>query len=139
MIDCLILGDSIATGMAQYAPFCHHAAKSGISTQGFAKTFGNSLRPARKVIISLGTNDAVKNSLTYQNAVLLRQTIAAETVVWILPSAALRPNAQNEIHNVASAYQDYVVSIPQSYLAGDGIHLSGKGYKTLINWLLLHR
>ncbi len=136
MFECLILGDSIASGMAQYAPACQSASKVGITTKGFDKINGQFVYTAKTVIVSLGTNDSEKNNDTYQNALALRSRINANNVIWVLPSAYLRPKASLAIYKTAGIFSDYVVSVPKEYLTSDGIHLRGKAYKTLTMWLL---
>ena len=58
MLECLVLGDSIASGVGQARPECETVARVGI-TSG---TYINELLPgapraARTAVISLGVND----------------------------------------------------------------------------------
>jgi hypothetical protein len=60
MIDCLIIGDSIAVGTKMFRPDCVEYVKSGITSIGWNKKYGNNDLTANTVIISLGTNDLAK-------------------------------------------------------------------------------
>jgi len=60
MLDCLIIGDSIAVGTKQFRPECADYAQGGITSHGWNKKFGNKDLTANTVIISLGTNDWAK-------------------------------------------------------------------------------
>ena len=57
MFDCLILGDSIAVGTANYRKECVSYSVGSINTWQWNKKFVNNDLKARTVIISLGTND----------------------------------------------------------------------------------
>jgi hypothetical protein len=60
MIECLILGDSIAVGVSQLRPECIVQAQSGINSEDYANGLFRhfELIHAKKTIISLGSNDA---------------------------------------------------------------------------------
>ena len=57
MIDCLIVGDSIAVGTHQFKPDCVAYAKGGINSWQWNRKFGDKQLGANTVIISLGSND----------------------------------------------------------------------------------
>ena len=89
MLECLILGDSIAVGTAQARPECVSYSKGGINSYDWLnKNVGKSPYEARAVIISLGSNDhkGVKTEVELRN---IRQLTRAERVYWIVP--AIKP------------------------------------------------
>lgn len=108
MIDCLILGDSIAVGVAQHRPECQVEARVGVSAAAFHAVQTS----AGTVIISLGSNDGADPT----NALLkLRERIDAKSVVWIVP--VIRWTAH--VRRVADLYGDTTITV----MAGpDGVH-----------------
>jgi len=126
MIDCMILGDSIAVGIHQFKPECVSYAKGGWNSWQWNKTYLNQDLTASNVIISLGSNDH-KNVRTLWELQELRKKIKADTVYWILP--AIKPDIQEMVKVVAKDYNDIV--LPITRLQADGIHPSWEGYKKL--------
>ena len=129
MIDCLILGDSIAVGTAQARPECVSYSKGGINShQWLNKNVDKSPYQAKTVIISLGSNDHqyVKTEVELRN---IRQLTKADQVYWILP--AIKPNIQDIVKRVAADNGDIV--LPITRLQKDGVHPSWAGYKELAN------
>ena len=59
MLECLIIGDSIAVGTAQARPECVSYARGGWNSQQWNRDYlaKASKSPAKTVIISLGAND----------------------------------------------------------------------------------
>ena len=55
MIDCIVLGDSIAVGTQLQRYECVSYAKGGINTWQWNKMYGDKPLTAGTVIISLGT------------------------------------------------------------------------------------
>ena len=129
VIDCLILGDSIAVGTAQARPECVSYSKGGINShQWLNKNVDKSPYQAKTVIISLGSNDHqyVKTEVELRN---IRQLTKADQVYWILP--AIKPNIQDIVKRVAADNGDIV--LPITRLQKDGVHPSWAGYKELAN------
>jgi lysophospholipase L1-like esterase len=129
MLDCLIVGDSIAVGTHQFKQECAVYAKGGInSKQWLDKNIQNTPLQAKTVIISLGSNDHkyVKTEAELQT---IRQLTKADRVYWILP--AIKPDIQAIVKRVAAQYGDTV--LPITSLQPDGIHPSWAGYKKLAN------
>jgi hypothetical protein len=58
MFECMILGDSIATGIAQHRPECLTYATVGVNTRKFVTEHIAGNLSAKTVIISLGSNDS---------------------------------------------------------------------------------
>lgn len=125
MIDCLILGDSIAVGVSKNRPECDVIAKSGITSPNFVKAHITKNLSADTVVISLGSNDAGVNTL--QALTKLRKTIRAKSVYWILP--ARFTDARDAVEEVALKNGDTIVRIPD--VSADGIHPTSRGYKRL--------
>lgn len=127
MLDCLIVGDSIAVGTHQFKPECAVYAKGGInSKQWLDKNVQNTPLQAKTVIISLGSNDH-KYVKTESELLVIRQLTKAERVYWILP--AIKPDIQEIVKKVAAQYGDTV--LPITRLQPDGIHPSWAGYKQI--------
>jgi len=130
MIDCMILGDSIAVGTHQFRPECVAYARGGINSWQWRKEYlerdqGNNL-VAETMIISLGSNDH-KGVKTLEEISKIRLAVRAKRVFWILP--AIKPDIQNMIREVAVGFGDTV--LPITRLQPDGIHPSWAGYKEL--------
>jgi len=130
MLECSILGDSIAVGTHQFRPECMAFAKGGINSWQWRKNYlerdqGNNL-VAETIIISLGSNDH-KGVKTLEEISRIRLAVKAKRVFWILP--AIKPEIQVMIKEVALEFGDTV--IPITRLQSDGIHPSWAGYKDI--------
>ncbi len=132
MLECLIIGDSIAVGVAQVRPECVSIAKSGINSKAWNvehldKMLGVS---AKALIISLGAND-YKGIKTKENIRLLRLVAEAKKVFWLLPSEKLKPEQVEAVRQVAAEFGDTVIARPESNISKDGVHPTYKGYQAL--------
>lgn len=127
MLECLIVGDSIAVGTASVRTECVAYAKGGINSyQWLNKNIGKTPLEAKTVIISLGSNDH-KYVKTENELQTIRALTKADRVFWILP--AIKPDIQEIVKKVAKEYGDTV--LPITRLQQDGIHPSWAGYKEL--------
>lgn len=127
MLDCLIVGDSIAVGVAQVRTECVSYSTGGInSKQWVNKNIGNTPLIAKNVIISLGSNDH-KYVKTLEELRTIRQLTKADRVYWVLP--AIKPDIQDMVKQVAKENSDTV--LPITRLQKDGVHPSWAGYKEL--------
>ena len=127
MLDCLIVGDSIAVGVANVRTECVSYSKGGINShQWLNSNVGKSPYVAKTVIISLGSNDH-KYVKTESELRTIRQLTKADRVYWILP--AIKPDVQEIVRKVAAQYGDTV--LPITRLQADGVHPSWAGYKKL--------
>jgi lysophospholipase L1-like esterase len=126
MIECLILGDSIAVGLKQQIPQCESLSKGGWNTWQWNKDYLKYDLTAQTVIISLGSNDH-KGIKTQEELERLREKITSSRVFWILP--AIKPNIQEIVKKIAEQHGDTVVPITR--LQPDGVHPSWVGYKEL--------
>jgi lysophospholipase L1-like esterase len=127
MLECLILGDSIAVGTSQARPECVSYSKGGINSYDWLnKNVGKSPYIAKHVIISLGSNDhkGIKTEAELRN---IRELTKADRVYWILP--AIKPNIQEIVRRVAVENGDVILPIKD--LSTDKVHPTGKGYKQL--------
>jgi lysophospholipase L1-like esterase len=131
MLDCLILGDSLAVGVGQIRTECATYAKSGINSYDYVNrhvlhTQGNT--SAKTVIISLGSND-FKNINTYHELDTLRQLVKADRVYWILPN--IKEEKRRAVSLVAEKYKDFVIDARQHDTSTDQVHPTYKGYKSI--------
>jgi lysophospholipase L1-like esterase len=127
MLECLIVGDSIAVGTATARPECVAYAKGGINSyQWLNKNIDKTPLTAKTVIISLGSNDH-KYVKTEHELQAIRQLTKADRVFWILP--AIKPDIQEIVRKIAAEYGDTV--LPITRLQKDGVHPSCAGYKEL--------
>jgi len=127
MIDCLIMGDSIAVGTHMFKQECVAYATGGLnSKQWVDRNVGKSPYIAKTVIISLGSNDH-KYVKTLTELRTIRELTKADRVYWILP--AVKPDIQEVVRKVAAECGDTV--LPITRLEPDGIHPSWAGYKQI--------
>jgi len=135
MLECLILGDSIAVGVSAKRPECASYSKGGINTWQWNNKYLTKNLSAKTVIISLGSNDHkyVKTRRELEN---MRELVQADRVYWILPHGNLKGSEvpieriQQYVNEVAEMYQDVV--LPIKYPTKDNIHPSDRGYKDLV-------
>ena len=132
MLDCLIVGDSIAVGVSQVRPECASIAKSGINSKDWNSKNMHRLQPARTLIISLGAND-YKGIDTEANIRTLRTNAQADRVFWLLPSQRLKPRQVEAVQQVAKEFGDMVIPRPEINISADGVHPTYHGYKLLGN------
>jgi lysophospholipase L1-like esterase len=127
MLECLILGDSIAVGTHQARPECVAHAKGGWNTWQWNRDYLKNNLAAKTVIISLGSNDH-KGVRTKAELQRIREKVGvAARVFWILP--AINPAVQAIVKSMAEEYGDTV--LPITRLQKDGVHPSWAGYKQL--------
>ena len=127
MLECLILGDSIAVGTHQARSECVAYAKGGWNTSQWNRAYLKNDLSAQTVIISLGSNDH-KGVRTKAELQRIREKVGTTArVFWILP--AINPDIQATIKSMAAEYGDTV--LPITRLQKDGVHPSWAGYKQL--------
>lgn len=134
MLECLIVGDSIAVGTKMFMPQCADYAKGGINTWQFNKMYKDKDLTAGTVIISLGSNDH-RGVKTHEGLLELRQRVTASRVFWVLPAGNLPAGGvsikdiQKIVSDIAEQYGDIV--LPITSLQPDGIHPSWAGYRVI--------
>lgn len=126
MIECLILGDSIAKGISDVRKECVAYVKSGINSQNWNNQYLYKVTSANTTIISLGTND-LYNVNTFKELIALRQSVDSEKVFWVLPP--IKPEVQDVVKIIAKNYRDTILTIPE--LSPDKVHPTYNGYKRL--------
>ena len=133
MLECLILGDSLAVGVGQVRTECVTHAKSGINSYDYVNRYvfhTHGTTSAKSVIISLGSNDT-KNINTFEELDTLRQLVKADRVYWIVP--AIKKDKQDIVWAVANKYHDAVINARNHEISPDGVHPTYKGYKSIAN------
>jgi lysophospholipase L1-like esterase len=126
MLECLIVGDSIAKGVGQVRTECVTLAQTGITSHDWNNTYNRKIQPARTTIISLGSND-YRLLNTQIELVALRHRVASDRVFWIVPANQSRK--QEIVQKIARSYGDTFITIPE--LSPDGVHPTARGYRML--------
>lgn len=114
MIECLILGDSIAVGIGS-ASHCQMIAEVGINSKNFVVSH-KYIPHANTTVISLGSNDGNADFSKYLKQ--LRAKVSGK-VVWILSNNNAK--ARNIALNIARQNGDNVVYL-SSFATADGVH-----------------
>lgn len=134
MLECLIIGDSIAQGISNVRTECVEYANVGWTSKKTVQVYGNRNLESDTVIISLGTNDT-KYINTQKELSRLRSKIRAKKVIWIVP-ANVNPNSgvstndiKAAIYKLAATYGDSTLELPKPL--SDRYHPTGKGYREL--------
>jgi len=133
MLECLIMGDSIAVGTKMFAPTeCVSYSKGGWNTWQWNKKWGETPLEAKRVVISLGTNDH-KGVNTFKELMKIRYRIRSVQVVWIMPPCNkkfCKSGVNKNVTDIATRYGDKIIATP--HVQPDGIHPSWRGYKSLV-------
>ncbi len=132
MLDCMIIGDSIAVGTAMARPDCVSYSRGGWNSWQWNKDYLSvvSSKPAKTLIISLGANDH-KGVKTEEELRKMRSTVKADRVFWIDPGQDRKPIPHDAIVRIAKEYGDTIIPRPKDHMSGDGVHPTGRGYKIL--------
>lgn len=126
MIDCMIIGDSIAVGTQQFRKECVAYATGGLNTKQWNNKYRSADLTASNVIISLGTNDH-DGVNSFKELLAMRQRVTAERVYWIMPP--IKPHIQAMVEIIAKNFNDTIITTNR--LQADKIHPSWAGYKEL--------
>lgn len=126
MLECLIVGDSIAQGISNIRKECIAYVKSGINSQNWNNRYVMKDLSANTVIISLGTNDP-ETMNSFKELILLRQMVYGKKVIWVMPP--IKPSVQDIVRIIATNYNDIILEIPE--LSKDKVHPTINGYKDL--------
>jgi lysophospholipase L1-like esterase len=133
MLECLIIGDSIAVGVAQQRPECVSYSTGGLNTWQWNKKYSSKVLASPVVIISLGTNDHT-GVHTFKELSRMRANVTADRVFWILPPCNekfCKPSVNDIVKIIARSRGDTIISTTR--LQKDAIHPSWAGYKELAN------
>ena len=132
MLECLIIGDSIAVGTSYYRKECVSYSKSGWNSWNWNKDYlaKAAAQPAKTIIISLGANDhkGIKTEVELRK---MREAIKGDRVFWISPGKERKPIPQDAIERIAKEYGDTILLRPEKHMSADGVHPTGTGYKVL--------
>ena len=127
MIDCAILGDSIAVGVSQQRPECIRMATVGISSMAYIQRFPRHVNSGN-ILISLGSNDS--SHVTTKTALeTLRERVHGQ-VTWLL--SANNQAAHDIARAVAARFGDRVLEV-RPVVSRDGVHPTTAGYRELAN------
>lgn len=121
-MDCAVVGDSIAVGIANFRQECRMDAAIGrrADQQGPVGDAG------RVLVISVGSNAGT--ALTERELRRIRDSARASHVFWIIPN---RPeNARELVTRVARAYGDQTLDVRQ-VVSNDNVHPTWRGYQIL--------
>jgi lysophospholipase L1-like esterase len=128
MLECLILGDSIALGVAQFRSGCELRASVGISSGGWLKRYGHLNLAAKTTIISLGVNDGDSVN-TYGKLLEVRTKIISRQVYWIVPNEQTNKHLYQDVNTIAAMFGDQVIQTNK--YQSDRVHPTMQGYKEL--------
>jgi len=135
MIDCMIIGDSIAVGTAAFKHECQaDYAVGGLNSWQWNKRFKDANLSASMMIISLGTNDHQYIN-TRRELMAMRERVTANRVYWVLPygnnpkSGVSIKEIQDAVKEIAIIHGDTILPIRR--VQADGIHPSWAGYKEI--------
>ena len=132
MLDCMIIGDSIAVGVSMVRKECVSYSKGGWNSWQWNKDYlsQSTTKPYETIIISLGANDH-KGVKTEQELRKMREAIKGKRVFWIDPGKDRKPIPHEAMTKIAKEYGDVVLLRPADNMSVDGVHPTGKGYKIL--------
>lgn len=120
--SCLVLGDSIAQGLAPYRPQCNVVAKEGANSATIARMAPS--HPYGVVYVSAGSNDPINPKLGV-NLFAIRRKYSHSSVVWIAPRNS---RAAERVYETAVYHHDRIVYLAK-FKSNDGIH--PKDYKAV--------
>ena len=126
MIECAVLGDSIALGVARSHPTCQVQAVIGIGSDAYLSRFVHTVN-ARQVLISIGSNDPLIGDLVPAMR-RIRARVIADEVTGLL--SANNANAAAAVRTVASQHGDRVINI-SPFIGSDRVHPTAPGYYRL--------
>jgi len=135
LLDCMIIGDSIAVGTQMFWKECALYGKGGINSWQWNQSWNVLTKNADRAVISLGTNDHIGVN-TKSELIKARNKIVARRVYWILPfgnnpaSKVTIEQIQKIVREVAAIYGDTVIEITS--VQPDKIHPSWEGYRRIV-------
>lgn len=129
MIECLIIGDSIAVGVGMRRHDCEVEAKIGITSNSYLNSIHRKFRieDAEVTVISLGSNDG--NVDSYPSLLKIRQEIKTGKVIWIMSTN--NKQSRFAVLQLSFQYGDQVLDTSVYPMSKDGVHPTAKGYEKL--------
>lgn len=128
MLECLVLGDSIAKGISDIRKECVAYVQSGINSHNWLNKNVDKNLSAKTVIISLGSND-LNNLDTYEELDTIRKLVDADRVYWVLPN--IKETKRKAVWMVANKYHDMVIDARQHDRSSDTVHPTYAGYRSI--------
>ena len=123
MLECLIIGDSIASGIASVRRDCAQLAEIGITSQQWNTKYGKrpllDMESYRYVVISLGSNDVGSDCEAHMKKI--RDKIHADRVIWVLPNDEVKTEQFKIVEKIAAQMGDSTLSIKDK-VGKDKIH-----------------
>jgi len=133
MLECMIIGDSIAVGVSMVRKECVSYSKGGWNSWQWNKDYLHKAieKQYETIIISLGANDhpGVKTENELRR---MRINLDGKRVFWIDPGKDRKPVQHEAIMRIAKEHGDVVLPRPKDHMSKDGIHPTGTGYKLLV-------
>lgn len=126
MIECAIIGDSIAVGVSRAMPKCHRVAVGGINSQNYVKQYTSKVEAGR-VLISIGSNDPA-NMNSEENMTAMRKKVTGK-VTWLLSANNAKGNEAAK--KVAKTFGDAVLEVKPYLGPKDKVHPDPNGYKKI--------
>ena len=126
MLECVIMGDSIAQGVARLRPQCAQITQQGVTSWTFSNQLLQTVN-ARQVLISLGSNDVGTPDLA-RHLRQVRSRITQGEVTWLL--SANNASAADQVQQIARAHGDRVIQV-RLVVGPDGVHPTAAGYHRL--------
>ena len=136
MLECLILGDSIAYGVHVMMHECQTYSQIGITSSGWNNKWLTYSLDAKTAVISLGSNDNIRSDSKIELN-RLRNKIKAERVFWIMPYGVAQGSGisiqqiQAIVKEISRKHGDYVIEI--RHVSGDHIHPTTSEYRSIAN------
>lgn len=126
MLECLILGDSLAVGVGTFKPACVVHAQVGISSRDWNRKYATVPLSADSVLISLGSNDhaGIRSEDELRK---VRERVVGHRVYWVLPN--IQPAVQALVQRIAAEHGDLVLTT--THISPDRVHPTAQGYKAL--------
>lgn len=121
MFECLILGDSLAKGTADALADALRNRCEVVATTGAGSAAILRAVPARSyktATISAGSNDP-RNPYLADNLIAIRQSLAANHVVWIAP---YNRSVAYLVRDLARSFGDSLVDVAETAPCADGLH-----------------
>lgn len=133
MLECLILGDAVAAGLAAAMPHCAALVRPGVTSSRWLEKYSHhptfSDKSYRVVVVSISTND-LYNTNTEENLYDVRRRIQANMVIWLLPNAVLKPSQHDKVKRIAEEFDDRIIRMDNHYGA-DATHPGPAEYDRL--------
>ena len=128
MLECLIVGDSLAVGVANIRKECVALVQPGINSQQWLdRNIQHTPLIAKHVIISLGSADPNRVN-TEEQLRTVRSLARAQRVYWVLPGSNF-PAQRKIIWRIANDYRDVILKTEK--MQADNVHPTPAGYKEI--------